>query len=610
MTAIAAIASCDGESLRNCKRMIAALRVYGRDRESLREVEGAALAVAHATRTPEDRFDRQPISLAQGKLTLVADCRIDNREDIVSALGVAGASRLSDAAIAAQAFERWGVASFDRLRGDFAIGIWDAECRRFIVARDPAGNAPLFFHAAEGVVALASMPRGLHALDRVARRADTDFMTSSIRHASMFGAGSFWDGIGRVLPGHFGFLDALGLRQERYWFPPTKRISGGSFDDYAAGLRGHVERAVSRRLRGATEVATHLSAGLDSGAVTGAAATLLLGSGRVTAFTAAPREGFEARQDTRLEDEAPLAKATARMHPNLEHVVIRSPQEWTTAAIETVFDYWQAPMANICNLGWMEEINKAAHSRGLRVLMPASVGNLALSYNGSHALSEAWVRRDWLGLGTGMLSRVSSPLRLAKELAYILTGSIRPVRSNPTALHYPGRDDPADPRFALTHADMLLQALSRVDRGSHHKGVLGRWGIDIRDPSTDRDLIDYVATVPMQMFRRHGADRALIRRAADRWMAPAALSEHRRGLQAADWYEHYRAHWGWIAEQLDAIENHAEAAKVVDVPRLRRILQETPRDWRDPHVQAEHRHALLRGIAAGHFIRRANGANR
>jgi asparagine synthase (glutamine-hydrolysing) len=614
MTSITAIALRDRSSLQTCEQMTTALRPFGRDGECIRQIDGAAMGVVYARRTPEDFFDRQPISIADGRFTLVADCRIDNRDSLLTSLGLGGGDKLSDAAITAYAFERWGVECFDRLRGDFAVAIWDATERQFVVARDPAGNAPLFVHASEEAVALASVPRALHAIDGVPRRGDTRFMAKAIREAGMFDSGSFWEGIGRVLPGHFGYLDWHGLRQERYWSPPRVRTRGGSFGDYAEGLREQIERAVSCRLRGTTEVATHLSAGLDSGTVTGAVATLLRGTGRVVTFTAAPRDGFDARQKARLEDESTLAAATAGMHANLEHVIVRPGPEWATRAIETVFDYWQAPTTNLCNLGWIEGINEAAHVRGLQVMMPASMGNLALSYDGTHAFSEPWAQRDWRGLCAGVLAQATAPIQLAKDLARALRNGVRrridPSRAARTWRYYPGGQPHADPELEPIYSDMLVRTLTRVDRGSQRKGVLGRWGIDIRDPSTDRDLMDYVASIPLRMFRRGGEDRLLIRAAATDWVAPETLRERRRGLQAADWFEQMAMHRDWVRDQLDAIEDHEDAARVVNVQRLRRIADQAPDDWRDPDVVADHRLALLRGISAGHFIRRAGGGNR
>ena len=430
----------------------------------------------------------------------------------------------------------------------------------------------------------------------------------------MFDAASFWAGIGRVLPGHFGYLDRDGLKQERYWHPPQLRIRGGTFDDYVEGLREHLERAVSRRLRGAAAVATHLSAGLDSGAVTGAVATVLRDHGRVVAFTAGPREGFAARDEVRIEDETLLAAATARMHPNVEHVIVRPAPEWATSAIESIFDYWQAPTTNICNLGWSEQINQAAQARGLRVLMPASIGNLALSYGGEHIFSEPLSQRDWAGLATGILTQLNSPISIARAFARMTRDSLkrrfRPGQAGRSWNYFPGAEPFADVVLEPTYREILMRSVARADRGNMHKGTLGKWGIDIRDPSTDRDLMDYVASVPLAMFRRGGVERALIRAAAVGWVAPEALGEHRRGLQSADWYEQVAAHREWIRDQLDAIGDHEEAARVVGIDRLRRILDEDPSDWRDPEVVARYRHALLRGISAGHFIRRASGANR
>jgi len=87
-----------------------------------------------------------------------------------------------------------------------------------------------------------------------------------------------------------------------------------------------LDQSVKCRLRGVNDVGAHLSGGLDSSAVAATAARLLAPSGgRVIAFTAVPREGYDGPVPRhRFADEGHHAAATAALYPNMEHVLVRS----------------------------------------------------------------------------------------------------------------------------------------------------------------------------------------------------------------------------------------------------------------------------------------------
>jgi asparagine synthase (glutamine-hydrolysing) len=141
--------------------------------------------------------------------------------------------------------------------------------------------------------------------------------------------------------------------------------------------------------------------------------------------------------------------------------------------------------------------------------------------------------------------------------------------------------------------------------------MLGAWGIDLRDPTADRRLVEYCLSIPTEYYLCDGVDRGLARRAfADR-LPQAVLTERRKGYPAADWHEFAGAGRDELAAELDRIAACEPARDLLDVERLRGLLKDWPKDgWERPEIRARYRQALLRGIAAGHFLRKAFGANR
>src|SRR5688572_19589027 len=90
MTALAGLWNYGGapEPAESCKRMLAAQAIYG-PHDERRWSDGTLAMGRRLFRTlPEDIHDRQPLHGAGGRLTLVADVRLDNREDLAAALGL------------------------------------------------------------------------------------------------------------------------------------------------------------------------------------------------------------------------------------------------------------------------------------------------------------------------------------------------------------------------------------------------------------------------------------------------------------------------------------------------------------------------------------------
>ena len=82
------------------------------------------------------------------------------------------------------------------------------------------------------------------------------------------------------------------------------------------------------------------------------------------------------------------------------------------------------------------------------------------------------------------------------------------------------------------------------------------------------------------------------------------------GYKALDWHENLAAARTEIAAELDRLAACAPAAKVLDIDRMKKLVADWPTSgWEKPEVMEPYRLALPRGVAAGHFLRKASGAN-
>src|SRR6185437_5550787 len=173
VSAIAGLVRFDGrpmtaETLDPAMRALAGL---GPDRRACWHDGTAALGACLMAVLPEDRFDRQPWLARDGTLVMVADARIDNRDELGRALGL-GAERLrgmADSELVFEAHERWSAGALDRVVGEFAFAAWDARDRRLFCARSQLGGTPLFYHTAQHGFAFASTAEALVAAAHLPR---------------------------------------------------------------------------------------------------------------------------------------------------------------------------------------------------------------------------------------------------------------------------------------------------------------------------------------------------------------------------------------------------------------------------------------------------------
>jgi asparagine synthase (glutamine-hydrolysing) len=223
---------------------------------------------------------------------------------------------------------------------------------------------------------------------------------------------TYYRGVKRVPPGHYVLISRDQTVTRRYWEPPLRQLRLPSDDDYVEAFRERVNHAVRARLRGAgPTVATHLSAGYDSGTVTATAAALLRErDGRVLAYTSAPRVGYRGEVPRgRIADEVPYAALTASRHANIEHVVIRSDGTSQLDLLDEQHGLVQYPLGQLSNNLWWTAINRSARERGATVLLTGQVGNLGMSAGNLSSLADFiregrllhWWRESWLLVARG-----------------------------------------------------------------------------------------------------------------------------------------------------------------------------------------------------------------
>lgn len=656
MTAIAGLWRYDGTGgIRPvAERMSATLAPYGPDRHGLHEdtASGIALMWRQMRVTAEDSFDRQPLEGGDGALWLVADARIDNGAELATELGlpVTGPDRVSDSGLILAAYQRWGAGCVDRLTGDFAFALWDRQAGQLLLARDFVGSRPLFFTQGPGFFAFASMPKGLLAIPDVSDALDEAEVGAYLALLPAHGTNTLYRDLKRVPPGHYMLVRGDRHELHRYWRPEEATpLPVGDYRDYVAEMRRLYSDGVRARLRTpmGTGIASHISAGFDSSSVTAIAAQLLAEQGRrLTAYTSSPRAGFPILfHRGRPTDESAIAATVAARYPNVDHRIVRTPPHNPLRGVERHLPLLEQPVLNPCNHQWLAGIESESSNSGDRVLLIGGMGNMTVSYDGMTHPAQLFRRGQWLRLAAvsiGMWrdgATFKTPFRAAlaphlpaRVLQWIGAGAHNISIDNPlehTALSPDyardvGLDDIArDREWDLSYRPwgnglaMRLAVLNRVDQGPNHHATLAAFGIDVRDPTCDRRLVDFCLTLPEQYFIEGGRRSSLFRDAMADLLPTEMLAQRTRGYQAADWYEGVVASRDDLAAELDRLAASPLASRALDIPRMRKLVDALPasveaidhvRMSDEDHITTT-RLALMRGLSVGRFIRMVEGGN-
>ncbi len=177
----------------------------------------------------------------------------------------------SDTETIVHAYEQWGDACVERLRGMFAFAIWDAPRRRLLLARDRLGVKPLYWAHAHGRLLFASEIKSILQSGLVAAEADESKLAEQLSTRSLAGPGTLFKGIQRLMPGHTLVFQDGSVRIRKYWDVPVGRdvdVRPPTSDrETVQRFRDLLEHAVRLRLMADVPLGMFLSGGLDSSAI-------------------------------------------------------------------------------------------------------------------------------------------------------------------------------------------------------------------------------------------------------------------------------------------------------------------------------------------------------
>ena len=490
----------------------------------------------------------QPISNEDGSCTVVQNGEIYNYAELNRSLERAGHTlrTRSDTETIVHAYEEWDLGFAERLRGMFAIAIWDARRKRLVLARDRFGIKPLYYRDVDGELAFASeldaLPKGDLDLDALEAFLATNTIPAPL---------SIFREIRKLPPGHVLTWEEGKIALERYARPGPLPVRGDDEAELLEECRARLRDSVRAHLVSDVPVGVLLSGGVDSGAL--AALASEESSEPVRTFSI----GFEEQSFDELTGARAVSERYGTRHREL---VLRPDAALLLPALADAFD---EPFADSSALPTYLVSRLAAED--VKVALSGEGGDELFGGYYTYAADLLAERFGRVATLAGpAIERLPSSSRRA-SFDYRAKRFVRAAHLPPLERHegwktifspdaraeLTGRRHGWDPlsldraRFAETDGYELLTRLQDVDLGGYLVDDLlvktdrasMAWSLETRVPFLDPAVANFAFSLPTRHKVRGLSKKRLLRKAMEPMLPDAVVNGRKRGfsIPAAAW---------------------------------------------------------------------------
>lgn len=600
--------------------MLAALRHRGPDGAGSWHAGPVGLGQQHMQLTPESVDERLPLHDSVAGLALVADCRLDNREDLCEALAVRQCedARTPDSRLLLRAYEKWGSQCVDHLLGDFAFAIWDQRERVLFCACDHMGVRPLYIYRDPACFAFATEIKGLLAHPAIPTRLNKHKLACLTvpAFAVLDRETTCFDQILRLPAATTLTVATDNVRRRTYWTPtPTARLRLPPAEAFEA-FREVWFKAVAARLRSAFPVAALLSGGLDSSAVVATAAHILRQRNRTLISLSAV---LPPDSPPDLADEKPFMDQFQKWD-NIEMLFVTAPRRGPFDDLERLVWSGEGPPYTSRHYLYTA-LADAATRRQARPLLDGCGGELGPTYRADGYYTELLLSARWWPLGREMrrlarqggrpywrtcLSRVARPYLLPRLQHLLRKRTSRfdhaPFRAYPLQAAFvrealAGEADDVAAQAARSHRPFLTHRRNQRRHMMRARpwdtpAFSGQEHVSMSWPFLDKRVLEFCLAAPGAMKVHNGYERYLIRAGLE-GLLPSEI-QWRTSAEpfSPDYHLRYNRQRPQLQALLAAIVPNDPIREVVDVEALQRMAAaemqgnrgDTPADFSAMHL--------------------------
>ena len=528
-------------------RMCEVIRHRGPDDEGIHVEPGLGLGMRRLS-IIDLAGGRQPIHNETQTIWVVFNGEIYNYRELRAELEALGHRfyTSSDTESIVHAYEQWGEDAFRRLRGMFAVALWDEPKRTLLLARDRAGQKPVHFAQRGGRLYFGSEIKSLLAAGAV----DPTLNLAALDHYLAFlytpRDASIFEGVRKLPPGHLLRWRDGRADISQYWQVDARETFPGSEDEAAEALRSVLQDAVGSHMVSDVPLGAFLSGGVDSSAVVGMMAHA----------SSRPVKTFSIGFDDPAFDELEYARIVARHFGTDHHEFVVRPDG--LSILDQMIGHFDEPFADSSAIPtwYVSEIAR----QHVTVVLSGDGGDELFGGYDRYLPHPRVAQFDRLGVpGLQTAAALAWPLlphgvkgknflrHVAKDAAGRYLDSIAMFQPDERAALYApevrasiAADSEATlarhfDRFrALPHDSRMMRfdfetylpedVLTKVDRMSMAHSI------ETRVPMLDNHVIDFAATLPSRFKIKNGRRKHILKETLRPMLPPGILDRKKQGF--------------------------------------------------------------------------------
>ena len=474
----------------------------------------------------------QPISNEDGSIWVMLNGEIYNYPELHRELCTRGHrfSTRSDTETIVHLYEEHGEECFARLRGMFAIALWDSRERKLLLARDRVGKKPLFYAADGKRILFGSELKCLLVDNFFPRDINIQALSDYFSLGYVPAPKTIYRAVQKLLPGHYLVSSVNGTRVERFWEISFARLENRSEDEWCDLLRHQLCEATRIRLMSEVPLGAFLSGGIDSSSIVATMAKIMKRPVTTCSIGFEEPQYNEADYARRVADQFHADHHEHIVRPNALDVLNKLVWHYDepfadSSAIPTYYVSWVARQHVTVALGGDGgDENFAGYRRyyfdqmenELRRLIPAPIRHGVFGPLGSVYPALAWAPRFLRAKATfqslarapleGYFNSISIFRPTEKQNLFTpeFRESLHGYDSIDVLRRYYDHADTSDLLSRIQYVDMKTyladDILAKVDRASMAVSL------EVRAPLLDHQLMEMVATIPssLKLVGRNG----------------------------------------------------------------------------------------------------------
>ncbi len=548
---------CRPVSVPQLKSMADAIAHRGPDAEGIYVDDGLGLAHRRLSIIDLSSGD-QPMGNEDGSIQVVFNGEIYNYQELRQGLESKGHvfRTHSDTETLVHLYEDRGRDLVQSLRGMFAFALWDSNRRELLLARDRLGQKPVYFLMDGERLLFGSEVKAILACGDVPREVNPQALEDYLAFGFVPGSHSIFSGICKLSAASTLLIDANRWTnsERRYWQLGSQVHEDRSISQWQDDVQGKFAESVTAHRISDVPIGAFLSGGLDSSAVT--AVLSGLGGEAVRTFSI----GFQERRFSELDYARAVSEQFKTNHT--EAVVTADAVESLTA----LTNFYDEPFADASAIPTMRVARLA--SQYVKVVLSGDGGDEAFGgYSRyAHDLKEAairdylpeflrqgllgpiaamWPKADWLprifraktmltNLSLSPAAAYANTLCLCRNprrrllLSAAMRDQTQGYRPEDRVIAAFGdyADDPLRGMLAAD-IDMLLpdDFLTKVDRASM------AYGLEVRPPLVDHELMEFAWSIPSQLKIRQGQTKWIFKKTCERWLSDDIIYREKQGFE-------------------------------------------------------------------------------